>query len=202
MTRKKEKMGVDTLLVKELRQKTGAGVYACKHALEKAGGDLEKAVKFLIVSGVQVAEKKKSKPMPEGLVVSYIHHNHKVGAMIEIGCQTDFAAHVLVDFAKSICMQIAATNPEFISESDVPEERVIKEKDNIKATMRANNKRPEVIDRYIKSRMRKFYLERCLLSQKSVSDSRYSVRDLLNLKIREVGENISIIRFSRFQVGK
>lgn len=195
-------MVVNTNLVKELRQKTGAGVYACKNALEKAEGNLEKAVKILIASGIEVAEEKKDKVMPEGLVASYIHHNHKVGAMIEISCQTDFAAHVLVDFAKSICMQVAATNPEFISEKDVPEDRVEKEKDIIKSAVKTENRRPEVVNRFLKSRMRKFYLETCLLSQKSVYDSRYTVRDLLNLKIREVGENVSIVRFSRFQVGK
>ncbi len=195
-------MSINAKLVMELRKKTGAGVYACKNALEKSEGNLEKAVKILIASGVEVAEEKKDKVMHEGLIVSYVHHNHKVGAMVEIRCQTDFAAHVLVDFAKTICMQIAATNPEFICEKDVSEDRIEKEKDIIKSTIRTNDRRPEVINRFLKNKMKKFYLENCLLSQKSVYDSRYSIRDLLNLKIREVGENISIVRFSRFQVGK
>ena len=186
----------------DLRKETGIGMVACQKAMKESDGDIVKAREILRKNGHDFAEQVASKEVHEGLVYSYIHHNNKVGAIVEIRCQTDFCAHSLVEFAKSICMQICATNPEFITEKSVPVERVSQEKVKIFEELEELGKQEEEIGTILKGKMRKFYLEHCLLCQKSIYNSLLTVRDMLNDKIKQTGENIMIIRFCRYQLGE
>ena len=180
-----------------LRKETGCSISDCIKALENSDGDIENAKKLL---GVRSDER--FPDIPEGVVESYIHHNHKVGVIVEIHCETDATANALPKFAREVCVQIAATNPEFISERDVPHERLVSERAKYAEKLRQSSKPKEEIAKIIKGKMKKFYLEHCLMNQKYVQDTRITVRDFINNKIRETGEKIKIIRFSRFQVGK
>lgn len=183
--------------VKVLRQESGAGISLCAKALEDSGGDIEKAKKLL---GVQSEEC--FPDIPEGIVESYIHHNRKVGVIVEVHCETEAVAHSLVKFAREICLQIAATNPEYISERDVPQERLVAERAKYAEKFIQSGKTKEEVSKLTKGKMKKFYLEHCLMNQKYVQDTRITVRDFVNNKSREMREKIRIVRFSRFQIGK
>jgi len=188
-------------LLKQLRITTGVSISMCKDALVKSEWDFEKAKTLLRSMGNDFLEEAQKEETPNGLIECYLHHNKQVAVMIEIRCQTDFTARILSDFARAICMQIAATNPEFISERDVPKERINSEKLRVLEEMEAQEKPEEAISSIVKNRMKRFYMEHCLLSQKSVHNSLITVRDYLNDKIKQTGENIMIVRFVRYQVG-
>ncbi len=197
-------MSVNMDLIKELREKTGAGVMDCKKALISANGDLEKAIEILRKEGIAVAEKKGARVAKEGRIESYIHPGNKLGVIVEVNCETDFVARTdeFKTLAKEIAMHIAASNPRFISIADVPEEVLEKEKEIYATQAKNEGKPPQVIDRIVQGRLEKFYQEVCLLEQPWVRDPEKKIKDIINETIARLGENIIVRRFVRFELGK
>lgn len=195
-------MAIEASSVRELRDRTSAGVLDCKNALEEANGDFEKAGEILRKKGLAKAMKKGSRGTPEGKVGSYIHTNGKVGVLIEINCETDFVAKndVFENFVKDICMHIAATDPMAVSREDVPQEMIDKEKKAY--TEEFKDKPDNVRDKIIDGKMEGFYKEVCLINQPFVKDNDQTIEDLLRNAITKLGENIKISRFARFAIGE
>lgn len=195
-------MPVDTKDIKTLRERTGAGILDCKNALEKTGGDFDKAAEILRKKGHHVAEKKSARTTKEGRIGSYIHFNGKVGVLMEVNCETDFVAknELVEQLLKDLCMQIAATKPLSVSKEDVPAE--VAEEKKTEFQREASGKPPEIIDKIITGKLEAFYKEKCLLEQPFIKDDTQTVRDVLTACIAKVGENIRINRFARFEVGQ
>jgi elongation factor Ts len=195
---------ISASMVKELREKTGVGMMDCKEALTQCNGDMQKAVEFLRKKGLATAAKRAGRALSEGIVQTYVHTGSKLGVMVEINCETDFVAKSedFAQFAKNIAMQIAASNPISISEEGVPKEVVEKEMEIYREQVRAMGKPEKMIDKIAEGKMSKFYKENCLLNQVYVKDPNISIQDLLNELIARIGENITIKRFVRFQVGE
>ena len=191
-------------MVKELREKTGAGMMDCKKALSEVNGDMEKAVEFLRKKGLATAQKRAGRALNEGIIQSYIHMTGKLGVLVEVNCETDFVAknEDFQEFAKNIAMHIAASNPLGITPEDVPEDLIEKEKEIYRAQALEMGKPENVIDKIVEGKLKKFYEESCLLNQPYVRDTNISVADLLNELIAKIGENISIKRFVRYQIGE
>ena len=191
-------------MVKELREKTGAGMMDCKKALLEVNGDMEKAVEFLRKKGLATAQKRAGRALNEGIIQSYIHMTGKLGVLVEVNCETDFVAknEDFQEFAKNIAMHIAASNPLGISPEDVPEDLIEKEKEIYRAQALEMGKPENVVDKIVEGKLKKFYEESCLLNQPYVRDTNLSVADLLNELIAKIGENISIKRFVRYQIGE
>ncbi len=191
-------------MVKELREKTGAGMMDCKNALSEVNGDIEKAVEFLRKKGLATAQKRAGRALNEGIVQSYIHMTGKLGVLVEVNCETDFVAknEDFQEFAKNIAMHIAASNPLGITPEDVPEDLIEKEKEIYRAQALEMGKPENVIDKIVEGKLKKFYEESCLLNQPYVRDTDVSVADLLAELIAKIGENISIKRFVRYQIGE
>jgi elongation factor Ts len=190
-------------MVKELRDKTNAGMMDCKKALGGTDGDLEKAVDLLRQKGLAVAAKRAGRETSEGLVECYIHGAGKLGVMVEVGCETDFVAKTddFKTFAKNIAMHIAAVNPVAVSRDDVPAEIVEREK-SIYIKQALDLGKPEsIVEKMVTGKIEKYIAEICLMEQKYVRNSELSIQDLLNELIAKLGENISIKRFARFQIG-
>ena len=189
-------------LVKRLREKTGVGMMACKEALREAGGDIEEAILILRKKGEAKAMKHAGRTAKEGLIASYIHHGGKIGVLLEMSCETDFAAKSkdFKELVKDISMHIAASNPLYIKREDVPNEVIAKEKDIFKEQVK--NKPPQAIDKILDGKMEKFYKEACLLEQPFVKNPDVSVKDLIVSYVTKIGENIFIRRFTRYQVGE
>ncbi len=197
-------MGIAAEQVKELREKTGAGMMDCKKALLETDGDIEKAILYLRKKGIAKAAKKAGRATSEGLIVTYIHPGGKLGAMVEINCETDFVAKtdVFQTMAKDIAMQVAATSPLAVRREEIPEDVVAKEKE-IYRTQALNEKKPEkIIDRIVEGKLDKFFAENCLLEQTFIKDQDRTVSDILNEIIAKLGENMGIQRFVRFRVGE
>ncbi len=197
-------MAVDAKTVKELRDKTGAGMMDCKEALEKCDCDLDKAVTYLREKGIASASKKSGRDTKDGKVVSYIHPGDKLGVIVEVNCETDFVAKgpEFGEFAKDIAMHIAAASPRYLAKEDVPEE-VLEEERKILATQAQNENKPEkVIEKIVEGRINKFYQEACLLEQAYVKDDKVKIKDFVKSGIAKFGENISIGRFARFKLGE
>ncbi len=197
-------MDVTAALVKELREKTAAGMMDCKKALVETDGDIEKAISRLREKGITKAAKKAGRSTKEGLIVSYIHPGDKLGAMVEINCETDFVARTdeFREMAKNIAMQVAATNPVTVRREGVPQELIDKEK-GIYRTQALNEGKPEkIVDRIVKGRLEKFYAESCLLEQTFIKDQDRTVNDIINETIAQLGENMTIRRFVRFRIGE
>jgi elongation factor Ts len=196
-------MSVSADMVKKLREKTGAGMMDCKKALEKSGGDMDKATDYLREQGITAATKKASRIAREGIIYSYIHPGDKLGVLLELNCETDFVART-EDFkllAKDIAMQIAATNPLVVARSDLRPETLEKEKE-IYRTQAINEGKPEkIIDRIIEGKLEKYFQEVCLLEQPFVKDQDRTVKDRINETLAKLGENISVKRFIRFRLG-
>jgi elongation factor Ts len=190
-------------MVKQLREKTGAGMMDCKKALSEVEGDIEKAIEFLRKKGLATAQKRAGRALSEGTIQSYIHMNGKLGVLVEVNCETDFVAknEDFQAFAKNIAMHIAASNPLGITPEDVPENVVETEKEIYRAQALEMGKPENVIDKIVEGKLKKFYQESCLLNQPYVRDTEMSISDLLNELIAKIGENISIKRFVRFQIG-
>jgi len=190
--------------VKQLREKTGAGMMDCKHALTGANGDMEKAIKILREKGLASAAKKAGRIAAEGIVDSYIHLGGKIGVLVEVNCETDFVAKTPVfrQLVKDIAMQIAAANPLYLEPADVPAEVLEKEKEILRAQALNEGKPEKIIDKMVEGRLQKYYKEFCLLEQAFVKDPEKSIRDLVNEKIAELGEKISIRRFVRYEMGE
>ena len=195
---------INATMVKQLREKTGAGMMDCKQALVECDADIDKAVDFLRAKGLATARKRAGRAMTEGTIQSYIHMGGKLGVLVEVNCETDFVAknEDFVDFAKNIAMHIAASNPLGIRAEDVPEEIVNREKEIYKTQALETGKPENVIEKIIDGKMTKFFKENCLLNQAYVRDPDRTVEDLLNELIAKIGENITIKRFVRYQTGE
>ncbi|WDN87350.1 elongation factor Ts [Desulfosarcina sp. BuS5] len=195
---------VSAAMVKQLREKTGAGMMDCKEALTECGGDVSKAVDFLRKKGLATAAKRAGRSMSEGVIASYIHMGGKLGTLVEVNCETDFVAknEDFLEFAKNIAMHIAATNPVGIRPEDVPEDVINKEKEIYRAQALETGKPENILDKIAEGKLNKFFKENCLLSQPYVRDPNMAVSDLINEMIAKIGENITIKRFVRFQAGE
>jgi elongation factor Ts len=194
---------VTTDMVKDLREKTGAGMMECKKALTESSGDFEKAVDILRQKGLSTALKKSGRIASDGLIDSYIHMG-KIGAMVEINCETDFVARTddFRELAKDIAMHIAAASPLYLSRDNVPQEVVEREKEIYRAQVK--DKPPQVVEKIIEGKLEKFYTETCLLEQLFVKDpdQKQRIKDIITDKIAKLGENIILRRFVRFQLGE
>lgn len=194
----------DMNLIKELRERTGAGVMDCKKALEIAGGDIEKAVDELRKMGVAKAEKKLFREAKEGIIDAYIHPGAKLGVLVEVNCETDFVAATddFKELVHNIALQIAATSPLAVTRESIPENIVEKEKEILKAQLKESGKPPHIIEKIIEGKMEKFFQEAVLLEQPFIKDPEKTVGDLVKEYIAKLGENIVIRRFARFRVGE
>lgn len=190
--------------VKELREKTGAGMMDCKNALVKADGNMEEAIKLLREKGLASAAKKAGRIAAEGVVESYIHMGGKIGVLLEVNCETDFVAKTdsFIAFVKDVAMQIAASNPLFLSAEDVPSDAIEKEKEILRAQALNEGKPEKIVDKMVEGRIKKYYKEVCLLEQPFVKDTDKTVSQLVTEKIAEIGEKISIRRFTRYEMGE
>ena len=191
-------------MVKQLREKTGAGMMDCKNALSEVNGDVEKAIELLRKKGLATARKRAGRALSEGMIQSYIHMNGKLGVLVEVNCETDFVAknEDFQDFTKNLAMHIAATNPLGIAPEDISQEIIEKEKEIYRAQALEMGKPENVVDKIVEGKLNKFYEENCLLNQPYVRDTDMSIADLLNELIAKIGENISIKRFVRYQIGE
>ena len=191
-------------MVKQLREKTGAGMMDCKNALLEVKGDIDKALEFLRKKGLATAQKRAGRAMTEGMIQSYIHMTGKLGVLVEVNCETDFVAknEDFKEFAKNIAMHIAASNPLGVKPEDIPEEIVEKEKDIYRAQALETGKPENILDKIVEGKLKKFYQENCLLNQPFVRNPDISVADLMNELIAKIGENITIKRFVRYQIGE
>jgi elongation factor Ts len=190
--------------VKELRERTGAGMMDCKRALEATQGNLEKAIEFLREKGLAAAAKKAGRVTSEGAVEAYIHGAGRIGVLVEINCETDFVAKTdeFRVLCKDIAMQIAAAKPEFVSRNEVCLVTVEKEKSILRAQAINEGKPEKIVDKIVEGRIEKYFKEVCLLEQPFIKDTDISVQDLIMQKIAKIGENITIRRFSRFELGE
>ncbi|MCF6093806.1 translation elongation factor Ts [Microaerobacter geothermalis] len=197
-------MSVTASMVKELREKTGAGMMDCKKALAEANGDMEKAAEILREKGLAAAAKKAGRIAAEGIVDSYIHAGGRIGVLVEVNCETDFVGKTdeFKAFVKDIAMQIAAANPQYVSREEVPEEVLEKER-QILRTQALNEGKPEnIVEKMVDGRIGKFFKEVCLLEQPFIKDPDITIENLLKEKIAKIGENISIRRFVRYELGE
>lgn len=191
-------------LIKELREKTQAGMLDCKKALVENSGDLEKAADYLRKKGLASASKKMGRSANEGIVSSYIHSNSKIGVLLELNCETDFVARNsdFQDLAKELCLQVAASNPLYVSVEDIPAQELEREKDIYREQIKDSGKPEQVIEKIVEGKMKKFYSDVCLLEQEYIKDQKVLIKDLVKNKIATYGENISVGRFIRYQIGK
>jgi elongation factor Ts len=194
---------ITSTMVKQLRDMTNAGMMDCKKALGETGGDMEKAVDLLRQKGLAVARKRADRATSEGIIQTYIHAGGKLGVMVEVGCETDFVAKTdsFIEFGKNIAMHIAAANPVAITREDVPSELLAREREIFKNQALESGKPEQIIDKIVSGKVDKFYAEVCLLEQKYVKNPDLSIQDLLNEIVASLGENISVKRFCRFQIG-
>ena len=195
---------ISATLVKQLREKTGAGMMDCKQALVECDADMDKAVDFLRKKGLATAQKRAGRAMTQGTVQSYIHMGGKLGVMVEVNCETDFVAknEDFLNFANNIAMHIAATSPLGIRPEDISQETINREKEIYQAQALEMGKPENVVPKIVEGKMNKFFKDNCLLKQPYVRNPELSVEDLLNELIGKIGENISIRRFVRFQIGE
>ena len=192
---------ITAALVKELRERTGAGMMDCKKALSATDGDLEKAIDFLREKGLAAAAKKAGRVAAEGLVEAYIHGGGRIGVLVEVNCETDFVAKTdaFKELVKDIAMHIAATNPSYLKREEVP----TAELEHEQAVLARNEGKPEkIIEKMVAGRIEKYYKEVCLMEQPFVKDPDKTISDLITESIAKIGENISIRRFTRYQLGE
>jgi elongation factor Ts len=197
-------MEISIELVKDLRQRTGAGVSDCKAALTEAQGNMEAAIDYLRRKGLATAAKKAGRIATDGLVSSYIHAGGKMGVLVEVNCETDFVAKTedFQTFVKNIAMHIAAANPQYIRREEIPEEVLERERAIYRTQAQEAGKPQKIIDKIVEGKMERFYSEVCLLEQTYVRDPDLTIKEFLDAMIAKVGENISIRRFARFQLGE
>lgn len=195
---------ISAALVKELRERTGAGMMDCKRALAEVDGDLEKAVDYLREKGLAAAAKKAGRITAEGLVESYIHGGGRIGVLVEVNCETDFVAKTdeFRSLVRDVAMQVAASRPEYVRREEVPGDVIAKEKE-ILAAQAANEGKPEkIIQRMVEGRIEKFYKEVCLMEQPYIKNPDITVQQLITESISKIGENISVRRFVRYELGE
>ncbi len=197
-------MEITAALVKQLREKTGAGIMDCKTALAATDGDIEKATDYLREKGLSAAVKKSSRLASEGMIGTYVHAGGKIGVMVEVNCETDFVAKTedFTGFVKDLTLHIAAANPQHMIREDVPEEVVEREKTVLRNQALESGKPEKVIDKIVGGRMEKFYSEACLMEQHFVKDPDVTIEELRIKMVASIGENISIRRFVRYQLGE
>jgi elongation factor Ts len=195
---------VSANMVKELREKTGAGMMDCKKALTETGGDFQKALDYLRQKGLATAAKRAGRVASEGRVGSYIHAGGKIGVMVEVNCETDFVAKTddFQAFAKDVAMHIAASNPSYLQREELTADVLDREKEIYRAQARDAKKPEKVMEKIVEGKLEKFYGEVCLLEQAFVKDPDITIQDLLNGLIGKLGEKIEIRRFTRYQVGE
>lgn len=197
-------MAISAKLVKELREKTGAGMMDCKKALVECDGDFEKAIVWLREKGIAAAAKKQSRIASEGIVTSYIHMGGKIGVLVEINCETDFVAKTdaFQEIGHDVALQIAASAPKYVRIEEVPQEELEKEKDILRNQALNEGKPAQIIDKMVEGRVKKFYQDVCLLEQPFVKDPSMTIQQYINEKTLQIGEKISIRRFARFEMGE
>jgi elongation factor Ts len=191
-------------MVKELRDKTGAGMMDCKKALGESGGDLDKAVKYLREQGIAAASKKSGRSTSEGLIYSYIHPGDKLGVLVEINCETDFVARTddFKSFTKDIAMQIAAADPKVVERRELTAEIIEAEKEVYRNLALKDGKPEKIIEKIVEGKAEKFYSEACLMEQPFVKDNDRTISDVVTDIIAKLGENVNIRRFVRFRLGE
>jgi elongation factor Ts len=191
-------------MVKELRERTGAGMMDCKRALEATGGDIEKAIDELRTKGLAKAAKKASRVASEGTVTSYIHGGGRIGVLVEVNCETDFVAKTdeFKQLAHDIAMQIAASNPRYINREEVPQAVQDHEKEVLRAQALEEGKPEKVVDKMVEGRLEKFFKENCLLEQPYIKDPDKTVQQMILEMVAKIGENINVRRFARYEVGE
>lgn len=197
-------MEITAKQVKELREKTGAGMMDCKKALQSAQGDEQKALNWLREKGLSKAQKRTDREASEGMVGSYIHMNGKIGVLVEVNCETDFVAKSdkFQEFAKNVSMQIAAQSPVCVKQEDLPLDLVEQEKEIYGKQAEKEGKPADVVEKIVQGRLKKYYKEVCLLEQPFIKDDSLTIQDLINELVAVLGEKISIRRFVRMQVGE
>lgn len=198
-------MEIKATLVKELRDKTGAGMMDCKRALVETGGDLEKAIDYLKTKGLAKAEKRMGRTASEGRIASYIHRpGEKIGVLVEVNCETDFVARTeeFAAFVRDVAMHVAASNPQWVSRTDLPEAARAREEAIYREQAKESGKPEKIWPKMIEGKMEKFYGEVCLLEQRFVKNPDQTIDQLTKELITKTGENIVIRRFARFQVGE
>jgi elongation factor Ts len=197
-------MEISANQVKDLREKTGAGMMDCKKALSETSGDFEKAIEYLRKKGIASAAKKAGRATKEGSISSYIHGEGRVGVLLEVNCETDFVARTeqFRNFVKDVSMHIAAASPQWVSSEEVPATVIAKEKEIAVAQMQASGKPAAVLEKIAEGKIKKFYEDTCLLNQAFVKDPNKSIEQLLKETIATLGENIMIRRFTRFALGE
>ncbi len=191
-------------MVRQLRERTGSGMMDCKKALVESDGNVEKAIEFLREKGLAAAAKKSGRIAAEGLVDSYIHGNGRIGVLVEVNIETDFAAanEDFKQLVKDIAMQIAAAKPEYVKREEVPAGTLEKEMSILRAQAKNEGKPDKIIDKMVEGRIDKFYKEICLLEQPWIKDPDKTIQQLITEKISTIGENISVRRFARFERGE
>lgn len=197
-------MEISARSVKELREKTGAGIMNCKRALLESGGDLEKAVDYLRQKGLALAARKEGRVAAEGLVGAYIHGGGKIGVLVELNCETDFVARTpeFQNLLKEVAMQVAAASPRYVRREDVPLEETEREREIYRLQAQDMGKPQKVVDKIVDGKMEHFYSEVCLLEQEFIKDPDRQVEDLIREVVTKVGENIQVRRFARYHVGE
>jgi elongation factor Ts len=197
-------MNIDATAVKSLREKTGVGMMECKKALLEASGDIEKAITILRTQGMAKAMKLSVRAAKEGKIFSYIHHSGKIGVLLELGCETSFSAKTpeFDELGKELCLQITASSPICIRRTEMPEDKILKERDIYKKQLEGTNKPQQIIEKIIDGKMEKFYQEICLLDQPYIRDPKITIEKLIAEKIGKIKENITPIRFVVFRQGE
>jgi len=190
--------------VKELRQRTGIGVMECKEALQECLGDMDKAIEALRKKGYARAQTRMDREASQGLVYAYIHLDGKIGVLVEVNCESDFVARndEFRELAKNIAMQIAAASPRYVVSGDVPAAELEQEREIIRAQLKDMNKPPQIIDRIVEGKLKKYYEEVCLLDQPYIKDDKMTIQQLISSYVSKFGENIKVRRFARFELGK
>ncbi len=197
-------MDISAALVKELREKTGAGMMDCKKALQESVGDLEKAVDFLRQKGLALASRKESRTAAEGLVGSYIHGGGKIGVLVELNCETDFVARTseFQGLLKDVAMQVAAANPRYIRREDVPKDELERERQIYHQQALESGKPEKIMGKIVEGKMERFYSEVCLLEQEFVKDPDRQMGELIKDVVARLGENVQVKRFTRYHIGE
>jgi len=197
-------MEITAGMVKDLREKTGLGMMDCKKALQETSGDIEKAVEYLRKKGALKAAKREGRATKEGRIGSYIHSNGKIGVLVELNCESDFVAKTdqFAELVKDLCMHVAASSPQWVSSEDVPEAVLAKEKEIYMTQAKEQGKPEKMLEKIAEGKLKKFFSEVCLLDQPFVKDPDKTVGDLVKDKIAQLGENITVGRFTRFQLGE
>ena len=194
---------ISASVVKDLRARTGAGIMDCKEALKNCNGNLDEAIDFLRKKGIAKAEKKAGRQAEQGTVLSYIHPGNRIGVLVEVNCETDFVAKTddFLNLARNIAMQIAATNPMSLDRDSIDQTKLEKEKEILLEQAKSSGKPESILDKIVDGRIEKYFQENCLLEQPYIKDADKSVQDILTESIATLGENISIARYARFEIG-